>query len=57
MAFIGVADLTFVNMQLVSFYNRSFEFYTTTGLLYVAVVLIISYAGRRLERRQSLWIE
>lgn len=56
LALVGMADLTFVTIQLVNFYSRNFEFYTATGLLYVGMVFIISSAGRWLEHRQNVWI-
>lgn len=52
-AVIGAYDLTYSTQQLVNFYHRSFEFYTVTGLIYVAIVVAVSWLARGLERRLS----
>jgi His/Glu/Gln/Arg/opine family amino acid ABC transporter permease subunit len=50
-AVIGAGDLMYRTIVLVSFYQRPFEFYTTTGAIYVAVVVTVSRLAARLERR------
>ena len=53
-AVIGTSDLMFRTIDRVSFYNRPFEFYTTTGLIYLTIVLIVAYFATLLERRLRL---
>ena len=50
-ATIGAGDLMYKTIQTVSSTHRSFELYTTTGLIYLTLVLIVSQAAVQLERR------
>ncbi len=50
-AVIGAGDLMYTTIRLASYYNRPFEFYTVTGLIYLAVVIVVSRLGTLLERR------
>lgn len=50
-AVIGAGDLMYQTIERVSFYNRPFEFYTTTGLIYLTLVVIVAQLASRLERR------
>lgn len=53
-ALIGAGDLMYRTNVLVAFYNRPFEFYTTVGLTYVAVVFVVAQLANLLERRLRL---
>lgn len=55
LAFIGVADLTRATMRVATYTNRSFEFYTVSGLMYVGLVLLLSQVERALSSRQQRW--
>ncbi len=48
---VGVSELTRETQRWAQFYFRPFEFYTVAGILYFLVVLIVSGAWGRLERR------
>lgn len=50
-AVIGAGDLMYQTIERVSFYNRPFEFYTTTGLIYLALVVVVARLAAQLERR------
>ncbi len=50
-AIVGASDLMYSTQRLVSFYNRPFEFYTTIGGIYLAMVILVSQLAARLERR------
>ena len=50
-ALIGVGDLMGVTIERVSFYQRPFEFYTTTAAIYLIMVVIVAQLASRLERR------
>lgn len=50
-AVIGAGDLMYQTIERVSFYNRPFEFYTTTGLVYLALVVLVAQLASLLERR------
>lgn len=46
---IGVAELTFVAMDRVAMDFRTLEMFLAIGLIYLAIVLLLSTAVRRLE--------
>jgi His/Glu/Gln/Arg/opine family amino acid ABC transporter permease subunit len=48
---IGVAELMRLTKVGASETFRAFEFYTTAAIIYVALVLVVTRASRRLERR------
>ncbi|MHB8617968.1 MAG: amino acid ABC transporter permease [Chloroflexota bacterium] len=50
-AVIAASDLMYNTIQLNGFYNRPFELYFTTGLIYLAVVAIVSQLAVGFERR------
>ncbi|WP_374447051.1 amino acid ABC transporter permease [Stella sp.] len=50
---IGLAELTFVAMDRVATDFRTLEMFAAIGTLYLALVLILSYAVRRLEWQLS----
>jgi ABC-type amino acid transport system permease subunit len=51
-AVIGASDLMYTTIRLVSTTNRPFELYTAVGVIYLAIVLIVSHLATRLERIQ-----
>ncbi len=53
-ALIGAGDLMYKTNVLVSFYNRPFEFYTTVGLIYLSIVVIVAQLANLLERRLKI---
>jgi His/Glu/Gln/Arg/opine family amino acid ABC transporter permease subunit len=53
-ALIGAGDLMYRTNVLVSVTNRPFEFYTTVGLIYLAVVFVVAQLATVLERRLRL---
>lgn len=52
-AYIGASDLMYNTQQLVSYYSRSFEFYTAAAVIYFAVVFILARSATALEKRLS----
>lgn len=46
---IGVAELTFVAMNRVAMDFRTLEMFLAIGLIYLSIVLLLSFAVRRLE--------
>ncbi|CDX33206.1 putative glutamine transporter subunit; membrane component of ABC superfamily [Mesorhizobium sp. SOD10] len=48
---IGVPELLFETQRLSQMSYRPFEFYTAAAVLYLAMVLIVAWGGRVLERR------
>jgi len=56
-AVIGASDLMYTTIRLVSSTNRPFELYTTVGLIYLALVVLVSQVARRIERRLSLHVQ
>jgi His/Glu/Gln/Arg/opine family amino acid ABC transporter permease subunit len=52
-AYIGASDLMYNTQQLVTYYSRSFEFYTAAAFIYFAVVFVLARAATALERRLS----
>ena len=50
-AVIGTPDLMYQTIERVSFYQRPFEFYTTIGAIYLAMVIIVAQVASRLEKR------
>lgn len=48
---IGVPELLFETQRLSQMSYRPFEFYTAAAVLYLAMVLIVAWVGRVLERR------
>jgi His/Glu/Gln/Arg/opine family amino acid ABC transporter permease subunit len=50
-AIIGAGDLMYTTIQLAGYYLRAFEFYTVAGMLYLAVILILTRVASGLERR------
>jgi His/Glu/Gln/Arg/opine family amino acid ABC transporter permease subunit len=55
-AVIGASDLMYTTIRLVSTTNRPFELYTTVGLIYLAVVLLISQLAKQVERRMRAYV-
>lgn len=52
-AYIGASDLMYNTQQMVTYYSRSFEFYTATALIYFVVVFVLARSAMVLERRLS----
>jgi His/Glu/Gln/Arg/opine family amino acid ABC transporter permease subunit len=50
-ALIGAGDLMYETIRGANLGFHSFEFYTTAGLIYLSIVLIVSGAATLLERR------
>jgi len=50
-AVIGTPDLMYQTIERVSFYQRTFEFYTTIAAIYLVMVLIVSNLAALLEKR------
>lgn len=50
-ALIGAGDLMYETIRAANRDFRSFEFYTTAALIYLSLVLIVSWMGNMLERR------
>jgi His/Glu/Gln/Arg/opine family amino acid ABC transporter permease subunit len=55
-AVIGASDLMYTTIRLVSTTNRPFELYTATGLVYLAIVLLVSQLATRVERRLRVYV-
>jgi ABC-type amino acid transport system permease subunit len=55
-AVIGASDLMYTTIRLVSTTNRPFELYTAAGLVYLAVVLLVSQLAARVERRMRAYV-
>ena len=55
-AAIGASDLMYTTIRLVSTTNRPFELYTATGLIYLAIVLVVSQLARRVEKRTRIYV-
>jgi His/Glu/Gln/Arg/opine family amino acid ABC transporter permease subunit len=53
-ALIGAKDLMAETMRAANLEFRSFEFYTTAALIYLAMVLVVSSASVWLERRMRV---
>ena len=54
---IGVSELMRETQRWAQFYFRSFEFYTAAGLIYLAIVLVVSAAWRAVERRLRVHLD
>ncbi|GAA5232055.1 amino acid ABC transporter permease [Verticiella sediminum] len=52
-ALIGASDLMAETIRAANLEHRTFEFYTTAALVYLALVIAVSRLGRLLERRLS----
>ena len=52
-AYIGASDLMYNTQQLVTYYSRSFEFYTATAVIYFSVVFVLARSATALEKRLS----
>jgi His/Glu/Gln/Arg/opine family amino acid ABC transporter permease subunit len=52
-AYIGANDLMYNTQQMVTYYSRSFEFYTFTAIIYFVVVFILARMALVLEKRLS----
>ncbi len=50
-AAIGTPDLMYQTIERNSFYQRSFELYTQTAVIYLIMVLIVAQLAARLEKR------
>jgi polar amino acid transport system permease protein len=50
-AAIGTPDLMYQAIERNSFFQRPFELFTTIGVIYLAMVLIVAQLASRLERR------
>jgi His/Glu/Gln/Arg/opine family amino acid ABC transporter permease subunit len=54
---IGVSELMRETQRWAQFYFRSFEFYTAAGLIYLAIVVVVSSGWRAVERRLRVHLD
>lgn len=53
---VGVAELLRESQRWAQFYSLPFEFYTAAALVYLAIVLLVSFGWRRLESYASRYL-